>query len=44
MNGKKFVIYFVLAIVLTGIGVSLWIKQAYDTRPQVNISEPQTEP
>jgi len=40
MNGKKFVIYFVAAMILTGAGISLWIKQAYESRPKIEIKEP----
>lgn len=40
MNGKKFVMYFVVLITITGIAISLWIKQAYETRPQIKIEEP----
>lgn len=40
MNGKKFVFYFIAFIVLTGVGISLWIKKGYDTRPEVKIEEP----
>lgn len=39
MNGRKFVIYFVAVMILTGAGLSLWIKQAYSTRPKVEIAE-----
>lgn len=39
MNGKKFVMYFMALIILTGIGISLWIKQGYDSRPEVKIEE-----
>lgn len=39
MDGKKFVMYFVAAAILTSIGLCLWIKQGYDSRPQVKIEE-----
>lgn len=39
MSGKKFVIYFVLAIVITGIAVGIWIKQGYDSRPDIKIEK-----
>lgn len=32
--------YFLAAVALTGAGMGLWIKQAFDTRPKVDITEP----
>lgn len=41
MKGKKFVVFFVVTTALIGICVAVWIKQAYDTRPQVEITPEQ---
>lgn len=35
MNGKKFVLYFMVVTLLTSVGIGLWIKQAYDSRPNL---------
>ncbi len=40
MNGKKFVVYFLLAIAMTSVAISVWIKQGYDSRPDVKIENP----
>lgn len=40
MNGKKFVIYFLLSIAVTAVTVGIWIKQGYASRPQIEIKEP----
>lgn len=40
MNGKKFVIYFLILIAVTAVTVGIWIKQGYDSRPQIEIKEP----
>lgn len=42
MNGKKFVGIFLVAVVITSIGMGVWMKHAYDTRPQVEIT-PETK-
>ena len=39
MNGKKFVIYFLLATAVTAVAISLWIKQGYDSRPNIKIEQ-----
>ena len=39
MNGKKFVIYFLLVTAVTAVASSVWIKQAYDTRPDIKIEK-----
>ncbi len=39
MNGKKFTLYFVGAIVLIGGLGSYWIKHSYDNRPIIPITE-----
>lgn len=39
MQGRKFTILFLLLIAVSGVGASLWIKQAYDTRPIIKIEE-----
>ncbi len=39
MNGKKFVIYFLLGTALTAVAISLWIKQVYDSRPNIKIEQ-----
>ena len=35
MSGKKFMLWFVVSIVVTSVGISAWIKQGYDTRPNI---------
>lgn len=40
MNGKKFVIWFLGVTVFSGALVSLWMKQGYDTRPNIQIEQP----
>lgn len=35
MSGKKFILWFTVSVVVTSIGVSAWIKQGYDTRPNI---------
>lgn len=40
MNGKKFVMYFVVVTVLTAIGLYFGIKNGYETRPAIKIEEP----
>lgn len=40
MNGKKFVVYFLLTIAVTAVAIGFWIKQGYDSRPLVKIEEP----
>lgn len=37
MSGKKFILWFTVSVVITGIGISAWIKHGYDTRPNVEI-------
>lgn len=37
MSGKKFILWFTVSVVITSIGVSVWIKHGYDTRPIVDI-------
>ncbi len=39
MNGKKFVILFVAVTLVSGAFISLWMKQGYETRPQIKIEE-----
>lgn len=39
MNGKKFVAYFLVAVVLTSAGMLVWMKQAYDTRPNIKVEK-----
>jgi hypothetical protein len=40
MNGKKVVICFLIAVIITGATLALWIKQGYESRPKnVNIEE-----
>ena len=34
-------LWFVVSIVITGIGVSAWIKQGYDTRPNIEQQQKQ---
>ena len=37
MEGKKFIVLFTGAVVITSIGIGIWIKQGYDTRPNIKI-------
>lgn len=39
MNGKKFVILFLAATIVSGALVSLWMKKGYETRPQIKIED-----
>lgn len=39
MNGKKFVMIFVGLIFVFGAAASIWMKHAYDTRPNIKIEE-----
>ena len=39
MNGKKVVVYFLLAVAVTAVFLGLWIKQGYDSRPLMPIEE-----
>lgn len=40
MSGKKFIIYFAVATVLTSLLIGAWMKQGYDTRPKIQIEQP----
>lgn len=40
MNGKKFVIYFLLATAVCGVALTVWMKQAYNSRPDIKIEKP----
>ena len=40
MNGKKFVVCFLMAIAITSVAVGVWIKQGYDSRPEIKIEKP----
>ncbi len=43
MNGKKFVMIFVGVTIICGILTTIWFKNAYDTRPRVQIDTKQKE-
>lgn len=43
MAGPKFIMLFTIATVITGIGISLWMKHGYDTRP-LNVIPQQSAP
>lgn len=40
MNGKKFVIFFVGLIIVSGTVASILMKKGYDSRPQIPIEAP----
>lgn len=44
MNGKKFVVLFMILIIISAVGVSLWMKQGYDSRPNINIKQDDVKP
>ena len=35
MSGKKFILAFTVAVIVTSIGISAWMKHGYDTRPNI---------
>ena len=37
MSGKKFISVFLVIIVVSAIGLALWIKQGYDSRPAAHV-------
>lgn len=39
MNGKKFVFLFLGITIISAVLISLWIKNGYETRPQIQIEE-----
>jgi hypothetical protein len=39
MSGKKFIVYFALATVVTSVLILAWMKHGYDTRPQIQIEQ-----
>jgi Na+-transporting methylmalonyl-CoA/oxaloacetate decarboxylase gamma subunit len=44
MNGKKFVYLFLILIIVSAIGISAWMKQGYDSRPNINIKNDNVKP
>jgi hypothetical protein len=41
MSGKKFMVWFAVSIVITSIGIVAWMKQGYDTRPNIEQQQKQ---
>lgn len=39
MNGKKFIAGFIVAVVLTSIGMGIWMQHAYDNRPHIETEQ-----
>ncbi len=37
MSGKKFISIFLVIMVVSAVGLSLWIKQGYDSRPAAKV-------
>lgn len=35
MSGKKFIGWFTVSVIVTSIGISVWMKHGYDTRPNI---------
>jgi hypothetical protein len=39
MNGKKVVFIFSTIVLVSAVAISLWIKQGYESRPQITFVE-----
>lgn len=39
MSGKKIILYFAVATVLTSVLIGAWMKHGYDTRPKIQIEQ-----
>jgi hypothetical protein len=35
MSGKKFILLFSVVTIISAVGISLWIKHGYETRPEL---------